>query len=306
MPSSVMTPKDLLLLELASVNDFLVGQDQVRAAGLTSREWVRRVASGEWRTVLPGIWRHAATPETWELRVRAGSRWLGNRGAVAGRTAARWWGLDGFEDDDTVEFVVPRDRRSKGGPATHTTQDWLRADFLFHRGVHVTTVTRALLDLAAFGASARELEQAIDSGVRGRWTSLPTLTRRMAIARPGHRGIATLRELLFDSGGESVLERRFLRLIRRARIRRPQTQVAFRSNTAQAIRVDFLFATEGVVVEVSGRVGHTSDADRLKDARRRIELMQRGLVVLEFTTADVIDDPNYVVATLRTSLRAAA
>ena len=82
--------------------------------------------------------------------------------------------------------------------------------------------------------------------------------------------------------------------------------MTFRRNTTRAIRVDFLFANERVVVEVSGRVGHASDADRLKDARRRNELTQRGLVVLEFTTAHVIDDPNYVLTTLRTSLRAAA
>lgn len=304
-PSWVMTPKDAALFELAAANDFLVGLEQVRAAGLTSRQWVRRVAAGEWAMMLPGIWRHAATPETWELRVRAGSRWLGGRGAVVGRSAARWWALDGFTTDDTVEFVVPRERRSKGGPATHTSKDWLRADFLVHRGIQVTTVTRTLLDLAGFGASARELEQAIDSGVRSRWTSIPTLTRRMAAAGPRQRGIAVLRELLLDSGGESVLERRFLRLLRAARIRRPQTQVTFRRNTTRAMRVDFLFADEGLVVEVSGRVGHASDADRLKDARRRNELTQRGLVVLEFTTAHVIDDPNYVVATVRRSLRAA-
>ena len=170
-------------------------------------------------------------------------------------------------------------------------------------GVQVTTVTRTIIDLAGFGESARRLEQAIDSGVRHRWTSVPTLTTRMAgLSRPGRKGIPELRELLLDSGGESALERRFLRLLRAAHIPRPQTQVSFRAHTTRAIRVDFLFVREGVVVEVSGRVGHASDADRRKDARRRNELMQRGLLVLEFTTADVIDDPHYVVATLRKSL----
>jgi very-short-patch-repair endonuclease len=66
--------------------------------------------------------------------------------------------------------------------------------------------------------------------------------------------------------------------------------------------VDFLFDAELLVVEVSGRVGHASDQDRRKDARRRNELLQRGLVVLEFTTADVIDDPDYVADTIRRSL----
>ena len=170
-------------------------------------------------------------------------------------------------------------------------------------GVSITTVTRTIIDVAAHGASARTLEQAIDSGVRNRWTSVPTLTDRMTeLACPGRKGIPQLRELMLDSGGESALERRFLRLLRAADIRRPQTQVTFRAHTTRAIRVDFLFARESVVVEVSGRVGHASDSDRRKDARRRNELIQRGLVVLEFTTADVIDDPNYVATTLRKSL----
>ncbi|MBI4884175.1 MAG: DUF559 domain-containing protein [Actinobacteria bacterium] len=297
-----MRVEDHALFELAAANHFLVGNDDIRAAGLTSRQWVRRVEEGQWLPMLPSVWRHRATPETWELRVRAGAMWLGKQAALAGRAAARWWGLDGFESVEGVEFVVPRHRRSKGGPAARTVVEWPRGDFLVRRGVQVTTVSRTIADLAAAGASARELERAIDSGIRHRWTSVPTLTRSMAAA-PGRRGLAVLRELLLDSGGESVLERRFLRLLRVAGIRRPQTQVSFRSNRTRAIRVDFLFEAERVVVEVSGRVGHASDADRRKDARRCNALQQRGLVVLEFTTADVIDDPVHVVETVRRSLQ---
>jgi very-short-patch-repair endonuclease len=57
-----------------------------------------------------------------------------------------------------------------------------------------------------------------------------------------------------------------------------------------------------VVVEVSGGRGHSSAADRAKDARRRNELQQLGRVVLEFTYEDVVERPAYVVRTLRTTL----
>jgi hypothetical protein len=63
-------------------------------------------------------------------------------------------------------------------------------------------------------------------------------------------------------------------------------------------RVDFDFAPWLVIVEVSGRRGHASDAERAKDARRRNELQALGLVVLEFTHDDVRHRPGYVVATL--------
>ena len=79
--------------------------------------------------------------------------------------------------------------------------------------------------------------------------------------------------------------------------------ISFRTAASRAIRVDFLFAAARVVVEVSGRVGHASDADRRKDARRRNQLQQAGFVVLEFTTGLVMDEPQYVVETIRTSLR---
>ena len=111
-----------------------------------------------------------------------------------------------------------------------------------------------------------------------------------------------MRELLLDSGGESHLERRFLRLLRELGLPRPNCQVVFRRDNRTVARVDFQFPGTNVVVEVSGRLGHTSDSDRQRDARRRNALQQSGMEVLEFTTADVIDGKDYVFETLTTSL----
>ncbi|MBK8332697.1 MAG: DUF559 domain-containing protein [Acidimicrobiaceae bacterium] len=253
---------------------------------------------------MPTVWRHAATPETWEMRVHAGARWLGTRAALAGRSAAAWWGLDGFERDE-VEFVVPHARRARGGVAVRITREWAKKDLLRRDDVRVTSATRTIIDLAGQGATARELERAIDSAVRLRFTSVPTLTKRMReLAKPGRRGLPMLRALLLDSGGESVLERRFLRVIRESGLPRPLTQVTFKARSARAIRVDFLYPDHRLVVEVSGKIGHASDADRRKDARRRNDLQQRGFVVLEFTTVDVMTDPAGVVATVQRSLGA--
>jgi very-short-patch-repair endonuclease len=68
--------------------------------------------------------------------------------------------------------------------------------------------------------------------------------------------------------------------------------------------VDFEHTELDVVVEVSGRLGHTSDRDRQRDARRRNALQADGLLVLEFTTADVLDDAPYVIRTLKSELAA--
>ena len=230
--------------------------------------------------------------------------WLGPHAAAAGVTAARWWGLDGFEHVDTVEFVVPRRRRSIVGVVLHTTDDWRPKDVIRVDGVRVTSVARTVTDMAAQGVAVRRLESAIDSGVRQKSLSLVVLRRRVADPeRAGVRGSRLLREVLLDAGGESFLERRFLRLMRHAGLPRPEVQVAFVRESKRAMRVDFHFPRAELVVEVSGRIGHTSDRDRQKDSRRRNALDRQGVRHREFTTIDVLDDPAYVVATVRDALR---
>jgi very-short-patch-repair endonuclease len=291
---------DIKLIDLARRQHDLITRDDVASCGLTSQQWCDRLDEGVWLAESERVFRHRATPRTWELRVRAAGMSLGRDAALYGTTAARWWGLDGF-DDDEVELVVPRTRRSLDPTVRlHTTRQWHPGDLLFHRGVRTTSATRTVIDLATSHESARSIEQAIDSAVRLRLMSIPRLTRRMSELAAGRAGIQLLREILLDSGGESTLERRFLRLVRGARLPRPICQVIYRASGG-VMRVDFEFEEVNLVVEVSGRLGHTSDRNRQKDARRRNALQQMGKTVLEFTTVDVVSAPNYVLETLQTS-----
>jgi hypothetical protein len=267
--------------------------------------WNRAVQQGLWRQVAPGWYRHSATPLTFDIQVRAGAAWLGTRGALFGATALRWLGVE-VEHASRVDFLVPRRLRSiPNWMNVHTSQFWTPGDVINHRGVRSSTATRAIIDLATTGAAARQLEAAIDEAILLRRTALPRLVGRLgALCGSGRGGCVLLRELLLDSGGESYLERRFLRLMRQHGMPRPECQVVFKRNGHTVARVDFMFAAANVVVEVSGRRGHSSDADRRKDARRRNQVEQTARL-LEFTTADVIDDPNYVITTLRAHLHIA-
>jgi very-short-patch-repair endonuclease len=146
----------------------------------------------------------------------------------------------------------------------------------------------------------RNLERLADEAIRQRRTSVAILSRQIdRSSGSGHRHIRILRTLLLDTGGESYLERRFLRLVREANLPRPTCQVVHRSDGKRIARVDFLFSGTDVVVEVTGRLGHATDAERRSDARRRNALQRAGRVVIEFTTADVLDDSDYVASTVR-------
>lgn len=213
----------------------------------------------------------------------------------------------GASDQERVHFVVPRIRRSiRPWVTIHSTLAWHAGDLRVLDGVRCCTATRAIIDHAASKPSASELENLIDEAVRRRLTSLPTLIARLnELSGSGRTGTRLLRELLLDSGGESHLERRFLRLVREARLPRPACQVVHRRDGRFVARVDFEYSQAKVVVEVSGRLGHTSDRDRQRDARRRNELQRAGWIVIEFTTRDVIDDPVYVIETLRNHVHVA-
>ena len=295
-----MHTADLQLIDVANAHHQLVTRVDVTACGLSSQQWCDRLDDEVWIRVSEGVFRHRATPLTWELKVRAAAMSLGREAALYGPTAARWWRLDGFSGDG-VELVVPRIRRSRDPNITlHTTRGWHTADLLTRDDVRTMSATRTIIDLAVSGHQPDAIEKAIDSAIRLRLTSMARLTRRMTDLAPGRPGIRVLRELLFDSGGESFLERRFLALVRRERLMRPLTQVNYTAN-GRAMRVDFEFSDGNVVVEVSGRLGHTTDRERQKDAQRRNSLQQLGKTVLEFTTADVMANPDYVIASLARS-----
>ena len=179
--------KDLRLIELATRQDHLVTRADVAARGLSSQQWCDRLDQGLWVAASERVFRHLATPMTWDLRVRAASLSLGRDAALYGPTAARWWGLDGFGGDQ-VEFVVPRIRRSLDPSVQlHTTKQWHAGDLISREGVRTTTATRTIIDLAASRQPPTSIEKAIDSAIRLRLTSIPRLTKRMAELADGRR-----------------------------------------------------------------------------------------------------------------------
>ena len=103
-------------------------------------------------------------------------------------------------------------------------------------------------------------------------------------------------------GGESLLERRFLALMRHGGLPRPEAQAIQRGNGQHIARVDFLFREQQVVVEVTGRLGHSTPSERGRDAQRRNELLNLGLRVYEYTWAHLTQRGPWVVTTVRQRL----
>ena len=272
-----------------------------------TRRWVDNlVRRGVLERAAPGVYVVSGGAPTWRRALAVGLLALGEQSWISHEAAAALHGLD-RTPAEPVEFTVLRDARGRRMPfVVHTTDDLPRIDRVEVNGFRTVAATRTVIDLARARATTTRLEGAIDSAVRLGLSSPFALRARLADLRgPGRWGARRLDELLVDSGGHSMLERRFLELVRRAGLPRPGTQVIHRHGAKTFARVDFLFEAFDVVVEVSGRLGHSSPAERARDAQRRNELQDLGRRVFEYTWEDVTRRPSLVERSLIGRLHAA-
>ena len=293
------------LAQLAGQQDGVVSRRNMIDLGLTKDIISGLVQRYVLQRVAPQVFVICGAPTTRCQQLRIGLLALGDESWISFEAAAVPHGFD-RSPDHAVEFSVLRSNRSRHiHDSVHTTK-WMpmgarvRVD-----GLRVTSATRTILDLALARSPRSRLEAAIDSAVRLQLSAPTVIARRLETLRgSGRWGVRTIDALLPDSGGHSMLERRFLELVREAGLPRPRTQVVHRKGSRHIARVDFLFEDHGIVIEVNGRCGHASDAERERDGQRRGELTDLGLLVYEYTWNEITKDPYGVARTLRERLAA--
>ena len=292
------------MARVAAEQHGVFGARQLAGLDVTAQQVRGLVARGSVQRLDPQVYRMAGVPRTWLGDLSAGLHGLGPDAVVSHRAAAKLHGFDRFGWEE-LEFTVRRRRRGAFflDATIHTSLVLPQSDIVVVDGLRTTHPIRTIIDLAALRIREERLEAAVDSAVRLQLASLDDIARRLQQLRgKGRRGVRRLDRVLVTSGGHTFLERAFLKLVHDAGLPRPIPQVEHRRDGVHIARVDFLFPDHGVVVEVSGGRGHSSAADRAKDARRRNELQHLGRVVLEFTYEDLMHRRPYVLATLRTAL----
>ncbi len=302
-----MDPRFAQIAALAAGQHSAISLTQVQQLGVSRAlcsQWVR---VGLLERAGPRSFVIAGSSPTWRRALATAQFDLDGVGAFAGRAGARLLGLDGFVAD-AVEMLVEREFRKRPSPAVvrSTSLSIGRADIVRVEGLRVLRAERLILDSPRFAFSQAETENAIDSAIRLRLVSEQRLrTRVVAQHSRALNGGRQLLEAMVDTGGESRLERWFLRLVRQAGLPRPMLQKVFRAGSRTVARVDAFFPG-GLVVEVAGHGTHATRRQRQSDAQRQTELTLRGLRWITFTYEDVRDRPAWVVARLVEALRMAA
>lgn len=301
-----MNDADRRLAELADSQRQVFSRAQARAAGLSFQAIGRRVDSRLFVPVGSHALTFAGTVLDWRAQLQAGILDLGPGALVSGEAAAALHGLDGFLDGPLV-YLVLRGQRNRFTVGTVTSSNEIsKLDRVVVDGLPCVSVTRAVVELLD-RVSREQVGNALDSGTRTRLTAPDVVRRRLIeLGRQGRSGVSTFDELMRDAGVESWLERKFLELIAPTELPRPDVQRTYQADGVHLARVDFDFAPLPIVVEVGGRRGYLSAAERRRQERRRNSMQLIGKTVYFFTSEDVKHDPAYVLGVLHDALRSAA
>lgn len=267
----------------------------------------RRLATGRWEQVLPGVYRFGGTPGSWKQDLMAACLHAGDCAGASHRSAAALWELQGV-DGHVVEIITPRRLRHPGVIAHRTRIPRRRLTTM--DGIPATNPARTLLDLGAV-VPPWVVEDALDDALRRRLVDVRSLRRLLdADGARGRNGTGVLRALLEDRSpghapAESVLETRLAALLRRSTLPYPVQQHEVRVGGRVVARVDFAWPDVKVAVEADGYRFHSGRRAWRKDRSRRNVLTGAGWRVLHVTWEDLRDRPEVVVGDIRRALRSA-
>lgn len=267
----------------------MVTRRQLLAEGLTERQIDNRLATGVLIRIHRGVYRLAGSEDRYEQRVMAAC--LASGGVASHRCAARLFGLRGCRTE-LVEITVdgPRPPALKG-VTVHRSRHLQRTTIGV---IPVTVPGRIVVDLAAV---APRLVGGALADLLVRVTTLQSVTVAVMAAGPAPGIKLARRELEGYLAGklptESALEDAFLNLLRRHGITEPERQ--FEPPWDPGRRVDFARPQDRLLIELDGRVWHSSAADRERDRRKDELAMAQGWRTVRITWVDVHDSPGLVI-----------
>jgi very-short-patch-repair endonuclease len=248
------------------------------------------------------LWRGVYAVGRPEVTLRG--RWMGatlscgSKALLSHRSAGELWGLLHSRRETGgvgrhIDVVVPRDVfRQRAGVHVHQRADLGPEHRREVARIPVTDPISTMVDLASC-APDWQVERAINEADRLNLVGPEALRR--AVGGLGPRpGMARMRRLIgLDALTDSGLERAFLRIVRRAGLPLPETQIY-----VNGYRVDFYWPNLGLVVETDGWRHHRTSGEQSTDRRRDQAHMTSGLTAIRFGEDQVRYEPEYVRRTL--------
>ena len=201
-----------------------------------------------------------------------------------------------------MDVIAPNRRgRCPAGIAAHRDGTLGGIDRVEIDGIPCTSLPRTLLDIAATQPS-RTLGYAVNQAeVEGVFdlAGVVELLKR----RTGRRGVARLRLAIenhdpHEQAARRELEKKLLRLFKRANLRRPAVNGHLVVDGI-SMMPDFMWHDARLIVEADSRRVHGTVAAFEKDRERDQRLAAAGWTVIRVTWRQVVDEPERITRTLR-------
>ncbi|MGH9272582.1 MAG: type IV toxin-antitoxin system AbiEi family antitoxin domain-containing protein [Ilumatobacteraceae bacterium] len=284
------------LEDVAERQDGVVSVGFARRTGLSPGQIARRRAKGRYRRCRRGVVQIAGVPPSWRQAVRIASIAAGAGVVVSHASAVRLYGIElprsvhrrWRRDNQFIEVAAPLLRHVRlDGVRGHRSGTWEPGDVRDRAGFAVTSPLRTVIDMSS-RLGVEGIGKLVDEFLRRRLITIRELAERVELLRPAPgRSVRVLRivtSLRLDSWdpGESALEARLLRVIRRKRFPSPVNQHIVRDGDF-SVRLDFAYPDVKVYLEGDGFGFHQFRSDLDHDARKRNGLIERGWIGLHFT-----------------------
>lgn len=301
-----MTRRDIdeLVLRLARAQHGAFTWAQATGAGASPDFVARRVRSGAWTKVAPGVYVMSTMPDTWERRLQAALLSLPGS-SVSGRSALHLHQLPGghtglpqvsVEPGGTFRTPLAKVRRSLLPVNTRV------------QGFPCVTAEQAVFDIAGH-ASFAEVERAMDHALLEHRATVDRFQQRLD-ALTGHRwpGIAAMRALIAERGcgrpvPESELERVLYLVLDQAGVPDVVRQAHPPWSPGDRRRFDALSPSWRTIYEGDGRRWHSRMQDMERDRRRDQEAASHGHLVLRFTWSQLTEGADEAIDVIRAAGR---
>jgi predicted transcriptional regulator of viral defense system len=285
-------PRELAIARLAERQHGVVSLHQLQLLGLSRSAVAKRGREGRLTRILRAVYAVGHGRLTVRGRWMAAVLAYGPTAVLSHRSAAA---LHGLRPDNRpkADITLPGpSARPRPGIDVHRSATLQAADVTTVDGIPCTSVARTLLDLADV-VDRRGVERAVDQAEVQRVFDLRAVNEVLSRAA-GRRGAGVLRQVLAEYDGptltHSELEERFHEICRRAGVPKPEVN-AWIPLDGGAVKADFLWRAERLIVETDGWATHGTRRSFEDDRRRDRRLRLAGWDVVRFTWRDVEREP---------------
>lgn len=283
----------------------LITTTQALECGMTYKALVREVRAARLERLARGLYRDARQPKSYEQSVLAAVLAHCTPALAGGSTAARLYGIDGYQSED-VRLYVPRGGHHRNPLAkVHRLEGLDQRDRRVVANIPCLAPETTLLTLAAApGATVESIEGALVLlSCKGILTVRRVQQRIDRFEAKGRKGIVLLREVTTRWHGRALpgspKELELGRLLDELGFGPVTYQHPVEVARGVTLHADIGLPGRPVVIEYQSDAHHSTRKARREDSSRTLRMRATGLEVLPATQDDIDNGARDLVAAIR-------